>query len=126
MLSTVHDDILSKRTLHATITAAPQFPQPETYGVPQPTIPKELKPTFWNLTEQLRPPLIVPPMPSHWDFKSNSHPVFNVIFKILCLISLGHPDLDEVWRICQTNDEIWMSNKDRLSSRVSAITVIVS
>ena len=93
-------------------------------------------PTLYNVTEHFESSLVVDEMPAHWTFVFESEspgpllsiiePVLNVTFKSLCLISLGHPNLLEIWRICRGREEIWLSTKDRLSARISTITVIVS
>lgn len=52
--------------------------------------------------------------------------ILRFAIKTLCLISLGHPDLEHVWDICVAHEEIWTANKDRLSARITTITVVVS
>ncbi|CAL1699333.1 unnamed protein product [Somion occarium] len=72
-------------------------------------------------------PLVMPP---HWKLEFINMPnwlgrCLRFSFKLLCLLSLGHRDLDSVWEVATTEDERWWyEQKDRMLNRINNITVI--
>lgn len=76
---------------------------------------------------------IPPPMPDHWKCKfAYPRPIAILMelgFTGLCLLSFGSSDLDELWSImsrAEQDKELFTAYKDRVSSRVSVITIVVS
>lgn len=113
------DDVLSRRTLRASVMPMP---------IPQCDAHDDLAHSYWNIVQYFSPPSQDHSMPDHWKLEFHDIPPFSIILrfaiKALCLISLGHPDLEHVWDICVAHEEIWTANKDRLSARITTITVV--
>lgn len=92
--------------------------------VPFPTLQLPHNPHFAQPADESR-------MPKHWRSNFNLRPKFlakvaRVLFKMLCLVSIGHTDLRFAWEVSDHDGELWEVNKDRLATRISAVTVIVS
>lgn len=73
-------------------------------------------------------------MPAHWDLYKMEWLPSNLIYLKpivkffgtgLCLASLGHADLQEVWDIC-ADDKMWLESTARLMDRLNTIVVVVS
>lgn len=94
-----------------------------------PDAPREFSVAFAAQHADLSPEA-TPPIPAHWKFDhgpSLISSVARVVTQILCLVSLGHSNLETVWKICcdGASEEIWINNKDRLATRISSVTIIV-
>ncbi|TCD71456.1 hypothetical protein EIP91_010162 [Steccherinum ochraceum] len=70
-------------------------------------------------------------MPDHWKCKfAYPRPIAIIMelgFTGLCLLSFGSSDLDELWSImarAEQDKELFTAYKDRVSSRVSVITIV--
>ncbi|KAA1477606.1 hypothetical protein DENSPDRAFT_615771 [Dentipellis sp. KUC8613] len=67
-------------------------------------------------------------LPEWWDFDFRvARPldvVLEIAFRVLCLVSLGHPNLTAVWNICNSDEDTWIRAKDRLWNRINTITII--
>lgn len=68
--------------------------------------------------------------PSHWKWNLNVEykpmaNMLNLAFEALCITSLGHHDLDQLWRI-SLDDSAWRAHRERISNRMSNIVVVVS
>ncbi|KAA1477604.1 hypothetical protein DENSPDRAFT_615588 [Dentipellis sp. KUC8613] len=67
-------------------------------------------------------------LPDWWNFECRvARPLDTIIetaFRVLCLVSLGHPNLGDVWDICNSDEETWLRGKDRLWNRVNTITIV--
>ncbi|OBZ71094.1 hypothetical protein A0H81_08774 [Grifola frondosa] len=85
--------------------------------------------TMLHSPTQRRPHPDIPAMPSHWNFEFKGAPqllrfILQSAFQLLCVISLGHADLQRAWIACTTDDKTWTEQKDRLWDRISTITII--
>lgn len=70
-------------------------------------------------------------IPSHWnsDFPGAPRflePILKGVFTVLVMISFGHTSLDHKWKMTQWGEEKFAEDKDRIASRISTITVVVS
>ena len=79
------------------------------------------------------PPQIRHPMPPHWKSSFEGSRTYatslEFSFKWLCLMSFGSRNLDELWSTMgETGEDLdrFISYKDRLISKVSIVTVVVS
>ena len=77
------------------------------------------------------PPQARNPMPPHWKFSfEGSRPYATslaFVFKLLCLLSFGSRNLDELWSKMGDGEDSdrFISYKDRLISKVSIVTIVV-
>ncbi|KAJ7585578.1 hypothetical protein C8J56DRAFT_788098, partial [Mycena floridula] len=60
-------------------------------------------------------------MPEHWRVDS---PILSSIFSFLAVISFGHHDLQYVWDRSNAGETTWTECKDRVSSRITTITIV--
>lgn len=112
------------------------MPTPLTYGYPSyastyTTGAEQSKSEEGRPSAGPQAPVTVEDMPAHWEWKFEfaCKPVANVLqlgFTILCVLSLGQSDLKDVWRTSSLDSEGWRASKERLSSRNSAIVIVVS
>ena len=70
-------------------------------------------------------------MPAHWNFDFGWAPwplneVLKKGFQMLCLVSLGHADLETLHYVCVASEKTWMESTERLADRLNTITVVVS
>ncbi|KAA1477605.1 hypothetical protein DENSPDRAFT_786865 [Dentipellis sp. KUC8613] len=67
-------------------------------------------------------------LPPWWKFEVNVTPLLNaalqIAFRILCLIALGHANLEDLWVICNSDEDSWLDIKDRLWNRINTITIV--
>ncbi|TFY56368.1 hypothetical protein EVG20_g8952 [Dentipellis fragilis] len=67
-------------------------------------------------------------LPDWWKFEfrvvKSLNPILEIAFRILCLVSLGHARLGDVWDICNSDEDTWLRAKDRLWNRVNSITIV--
>ena len=62
-------------------------------------------------------------MPSHWRIPEKPK-ILKIVFTLLCLVGVSQPDLKEVWRTCQTEEEFAMSKAPTVD-RITTVTVVV-
>ncbi|TFY56364.1 hypothetical protein EVG20_g8953 [Dentipellis fragilis] len=67
-------------------------------------------------------------MPLWWrlEFKAVAplDGVFEIWFEILCIISIGHANLEDLWIVCNSDDDTWASNRGLLWNRINTITIV--
>ena len=69
-------------------------------------------------------------MPEHWKLQfswipSPLHVVVDYGLRYLCLISLGHANLQAVYDVCCSDRATWMESTERLYDRLNTIVVVV-
>ena len=68
-------------------------------------------------------------LPAHWSCHFDGIPpytfVVELVFRGLCLISIGSLDLQDLWIKINAEEAVFVAYKDRLISRVSVMTVAV-
>ncbi|KAI0093738.1 hypothetical protein BDY19DRAFT_270242 [Irpex rosettiformis] len=69
------------------------------------------------------------PMPTHWNSEFPKawfwpRPILKLLFTTLVLVSFGHSSLQQKWEIIQSNKEKFTECMDRVSARISTITVV--
>ncbi|THU90447.1 hypothetical protein K435DRAFT_676063 [Dendrothele bispora CBS 962.96] len=64
-------------------------------------------------------------MPEHWKLDREDRPLLvQLLFRLLCVIAHGHTDIECLWAICSTGEPEFIIQKDRLTARISTITVV--
>ena len=78
----------------------------------------------------------LPNMPPHWVFERGRHPdhwflcwrpLAHFIYRVFCVIGLGHSDLGIVWKASHPKCpvETWEAGRDSLRERIQHINVVV-
>ena len=73
----------------------------------------------------------VKPIPKHWkgefpEAPECIQPLLKVVFAVLCMVAFGARNLEHKWKMVNSSEAGFTENTDRLASRVSTITVVVS
>jgi len=79
---------------------------------------------------------IVPEMPSHWVFERDEHSKHwylswhrfaHFLYRVFCVIGLGHADLKTVWVTTHPNCpvEIWEAGRNSLRERLEHVNLVV-
>lgn len=71
------------------------------------------------------------PLPAHFKSEFPSawpclRPILVYMFTSLTIVSFGHTNLEETWRMTRSDEERYMQYMDRIAARVSTIAVAVS
>jgi hypothetical protein len=69
-------------------------------------------------------------MPVHWRLQFDwipwpLHIFITYALRYLCLVSLGHSSLQQVWDVCHADRREWRESNDRLYDRLNTIVVVV-
>lgn len=75
-------------------------------------------------------PALPEPLPVHWRnaFPKSwpwIRPWLKVCFSLLCLLSLGHSDLQNAWMSIRGSEQEFTVYADRIANRISTVTIIV-
>lgn len=72
-------------------------------------------------------------IPPHWDNKWPGwgllEPLFQILFKVLCLVAFGRTSLSERWSHIakvNVNEEEFRDHQHRLVKRLQSVTIVVS
>jgi len=70
-------------------------------------------------------PVLSKPIPNHWKIDEDRPLLLRLLFRLLCVIACGHTDIECLWAVCCMGESEFTSQKDRLITRTSTITVVV-
>ena len=62
------------------------------------------------------------PLPDHWKEPNNW--LLAVMFRILCLVALGRPNLELVWSYYRSEDR-FMEGQMQMKEKVTTVTIVV-
>jgi hypothetical protein len=70
-------------------------------------------------------------MPDHWksDFESVwswLRPLLKFVFTVFVMIAFGQQSLEQKWEKARLGDDEFQEDKNRISARISMVTVVVS